>query len=157
MKKKDKKSISKKAEGVGFTVFSEGTEILGDIVTKDNLRIGGHVKGNCISSGKLIVSKNAVIVGNISGVTIDVYGKVQGNVTSDSGLYLSSAASLEGDCLCETIKIDEGAYLDGNVNKERNVYLKNLQSVKEITNGKTFFSDPEIKENKGPFNKVCQG
>jgi cytoskeletal protein CcmA (bactofilin family) len=147
MKKKDKNSISRKTGSVGFTVFSEDTEISGDIVSKDNLRIGGHIKGNCTSSGKLIVSENAVIVGNISGITIDVYGKVQGNVASESGLYLSSAASLEGDCLCKTIKIDEGAFLDGNVNKARKGHLENSQTVIENTNGKLILSDPEIQEN----------
>ncbi|HKJ45450.1 MAG TPA: polymer-forming cytoskeletal protein [Balneolales bacterium] len=146
MKKKDKNSISRKTGRVGFTVFSEGTEISGDIITEDNLRIGGYIKGNCVSSGKLIVSENAVIVGNITGVTVDVYGKVQGNVASGSGLYLSSEASLEGDCLCKTIRIDEGAFLEGNVNKAQKVDQEILRAVKEISNGKITFSVPGIQK-----------
>lgn len=132
MKKKKRGDTAPISDNIGFTIIAENSRIIGDIVTKDNLRISGQVEGNCTTSGKLIISEKADILGNLRGQTIDIYGKVNGDVIADNRIYLSSVSSLSGNCLCQTIKIDEGAFLIGNINKkQKGESRKNRDHIKD--------------------------
>jgi len=146
MKRKNKVSPLATDHTLNITYLNKDTNIQGDIISDDNLRIGGIINGKCISKGKLIISEKAVINGDIKGSSIDIYGKVKGDVQTDSLLYLSSGSAVEGDVNCQKLKIDEGAYFQGNINSDKN-FSKRTKKYKSFSE-EIHFSDIIKRANK---------
>ena len=57
--------MGKENPGNAVNLLCEGTVIVGDIKTKNDIRIDGIIKGKIITSGRLVVGNTAKIEGNI--------------------------------------------------------------------------------------------
>ncbi|HKJ45448.1 MAG TPA: polymer-forming cytoskeletal protein [Balneolales bacterium] len=117
MKKDKKEFISKYSQEPGFTILNQGTEIEGDINTDRNIKLNGHLKGSCTSKNKIIISENCLIEGDIRASSIDIYGKVIGDINVDNVLFLAESSNIEGNCYTGKIKVEEGAVIQGYINK----------------------------------------
>ena len=51
--------MSKENPGNGVNLLCEGTMIIGDIKTKNDIRIDGIIKGKIITSGRLVIGNTA--------------------------------------------------------------------------------------------------
>ena len=56
--------MSKENPGNGVNLLCEGTMIIGDIKTKNDIRIDGIIKGKIITSGRLVIGNTAKVEGN---------------------------------------------------------------------------------------------
>jgi cytoskeletal protein CcmA (bactofilin family) len=117
MKKDKKEIISKYSQEHSFTILNQGTDIEGDIITDRNIKLNGHLKGSCTSKNKIIISENCVIEGDIRASSIDIYGKVIGDINSDNLLFLAGSSNIKGNCYTRKIKVEEGAFIQGYINK----------------------------------------
>ena len=68
--------MGKENPGNAVNLLCEGTVIVGDIKTKNDIRIDGIIKGKIITSGRLVVGNTAKIEGNIDCCNVDVLGVV---------------------------------------------------------------------------------
>ena len=72
-----------------------GTFITGNISSKMDIRIDGKLEGTLNSEAKVVVGKNALIIGNIVCQTILIEGRVEGNITAHK-LIIEDGANFNG-------------------------------------------------------------
>lgn len=95
-------------------LLCEGTVIVGDIKTKNDIRIDGIIKGKIITSGRLVVGSTAKIEGNIDCANVDVQGVVIGDILASGAVALKSPAKVMGNISAAVISIDPGVMFNGN-------------------------------------------
>ena len=101
------------------TLIGRGTRIVGDVIFSGGLRLDGEIQGNvCAAEGQdclLIVSEQARIEGNVDVARMIVNGVINGEVRSADFLELHPNARLTGDVRYNTIEIQLGAVLRGQL------------------------------------------
>ena len=110
---KDKSPNSEKQFSSSATLISAGTVLKGDIISENDLRIDGTVKGNIKSSAKIIIGATGFIEGNIEGGNADITGKVQGNIVVKEFLQLRSECNVIGNLTAAKLQIDPTATFNG--------------------------------------------
>lgn len=95
------------------TLISPGTVLKGDIISENDLRIDGTVKGNIKCSAKIIIGSTGFVDGNIEGVQADITGKVQGNISVKELLQLRGSSNVAGNVSAAKLQIDPSATFNG--------------------------------------------
>lgn len=106
--------MGKENPGNAVNLLCEGTVIVGDIKTKNDVRIDGMIKGKIITSGRLVVGNTAKIEGNIDCVNVDVLGVVVGDIVASGTVSLKSPAKVMGNISSAVISIEPGVMFNGN-------------------------------------------
>ena len=88
----------------------------GSLVFKDpvNLKINGRFEGILNTKGNLMIGEHATVNADITGDSIIVAGKVNGNVHAIKELKLIAPACVVGDIKTPLLSIAEGAIFEGN-------------------------------------------
>ncbi len=102
------------ADASAINIIRSGTEIIGDIVCKGDIRIDGKLSGNLKSEGKVVVGENGVIEGSVQCVNATVSGGVKVNIQVEEVLTLTSTANLVGEISTNKLQIEPGANFSGN-------------------------------------------
>lgn len=102
------------------TLIGEGTVITGDIHFSGGLRVDGRICGSIVSAnGKqhslLVLSEQGMVEGKIKVPYIVINGTVRGPIHCDESLELQPAAKISGDIFYKTIKIHQGAVIEGKM------------------------------------------
>jgi cytoskeletal protein CcmA (bactofilin family) len=95
------------------TLISAGTILNGDIISDNDLRIDGTVKGNIKCSAKIIIGSTGFVDGNIEGGNADITGKVQGNIVVKEFLQLRGECNVSGNLSAVKLQIDPTATFNG--------------------------------------------
>lgn len=95
-------------------ILSEGTKLKGDLTSQSDIRIAGTVNGEATSKGKLIVTGNGKIIGNITSADADIAGKIEGEVKVSNKLTLRASAVIDGNIYTKTLIVEEGAQINGS-------------------------------------------
>ena len=95
-------------------LLCEGTVIVGDIKTKNDIRIDGIIKGKIITSGRLVVGNTAKIEGNIDCCNVDVLGVVLGDIQASGTVSLKSSAKVIGNIVSSVLSFEPGVIFNGN-------------------------------------------
>ncbi|WP_020402268.1 bactofilin family protein [Gracilimonas tropica] len=95
-------------------ILSEGTKLKGDLNSQSDIRVGGTVEGEAVSKGKLIVTGNGRIIGNITSSDADIAGRVEGEVKVSNKLTLRESAIIDGNIYTKTLIVEEGAQINGS-------------------------------------------
>lgn len=106
-------SSSEKQTSSSATLISAGTVVKGDIVSENDLRIDGTIKGNIKCSSKIIIGSTGFVDGNIEGVQADVTGKVQGHIIVKEFLQLRGECNVTGNLSAAKLQIDPTAVFNG--------------------------------------------
>lgn len=109
MSRKDRKHETEKVLDVDASM--QGTLIFKDSV---NLKINGRFEGVLNTKGNLMIGEEAVVNADITGESIIVAGKVNGNINALKDLKLISPAQVVGDIRSPLLSIAEGATFDGS-------------------------------------------
>lgn len=109
MGKKDKKHEVEK-------VLDVDASMQGSLSFKDpvNLRINGRFEGILNTKGNLMIGEHASVNADITGESIIVAGKINGNISALKELKLISPACVVGDITAPLLSIAEGAVFEGN-------------------------------------------
>lgn len=115
------------------TVKTEGDikatgKVVGDMAGKSFTLNGCTIQGNITAKGSVTIGLNTVVVGDIIAESIKLNGKVKGNLTISRMSEFLENALLAGDVRSQTISMNQGAKLHGNVS----VALDSSQSEKEF-------------------------
>jgi len=90
-------------------------EIIGGSKISEIDVIGARIEGNIESKGSVNVRNGAVIIGNITGQSMQIFGAVKGSVVLPGHLTIGSTAIILGDIRTGSIDIQNGAVIDGHV------------------------------------------
>lgn len=93
---------------------STGTEIKGNLTTPSDIRIDGKFEGNIATQGKLVLGENASVKGDIICISADIFGRVDGNITSADITSFKSNSSFKGVLKTAKVAIEIGADFNGS-------------------------------------------
>ena len=110
---KEKNPTSEKQFSSSATLISAGTILNGDIISENDLRIDGTVKGNIKCSAKIIIGSTGFVDGNVEGGNADITGKVQGNIIVKEFLQLRGECNVSGNLSAVKLQIDPTATFNG--------------------------------------------
>lgn len=107
------KTKTKEVQPLGKTNrIVQGTNIKGDIETKEDFRLDGILIGNYTSTGKLVIGSTGEVQGNIKCKNVDIEGKYSGKLEVDELLTVKSSAQIKGDVIVGKLSIEPGAIFE---------------------------------------------
>lgn len=86
-------------------------DVKGNAVTLNN----GVVKGNISSETFINLNEKAIVIGDLSGDTVDSDGKVKGNLRITSSVALKSNAIVHGNITSKNINMQDGSVIKGSL------------------------------------------
>jgi len=121
------KSANEKPCNTIDTLVGVRTELKGDISFSGGLRIDGKLKGNITAKGDgnstLVLSENAVVIGNVTVPHIITNGTIKGTVRASERIELQPKAEIAGDVYYKVMEISAGAIVNGNLVRDTNETL----------------------------------
>lgn len=133
------------------TLVGARTELKGDILFSGGLRIDGKLKGNITAKGEanstLVLSENAVVIGNITVPHIIVNGTIKGNVRAAERIELQPKAEIAGDVYYKTIEIALGAIVNGNLVRDMGAPSVDNKAAAPITRLKPVANNSNVPES----------
>lgn len=120
--------MSKENPGNGVNLLCEGTMIIGDIKTKNDIRIDGIIKGKIITSGRLVIGNTAKVEGNIDCVNVVVQGMVVGDIQASGAVALKLPAKVMGNISSAVLSVEPGVVFNGTCQMQKK---ENREAVKE--------------------------
>ena len=101
------------------SLIGAGTTIEGNVTFSGGLRIDGHVHGNVVclddKPGKLVLSDQARVEGEIRVSHVEVNGTVVGPIHANETVELHGKANVTGDVHYRTLEIQLGAVVQGRL------------------------------------------
>ena len=110
------KNMTKIAEMVDVNAvsrISEGTSVIGEVKSSNDIRIDGKVKGKMYSEGRIVVGEHAEIEGTLLCNNLDLWGKMVGDVYVKELLSLKGTSSITGNLHVRKLQVEIGAELNG--------------------------------------------
>ena len=95
-------------------VLSRGVSIKGSVKSLNELCIDGEVEGTIDSQGTLIIGEHARIRGEIRTKSVNVRGKVEGNIFVTERCELQAGSTVHGDIEAPRLTVDENATFSGS-------------------------------------------
>ena len=95
------------------SIIDESMIIRGEISFKGKARIDGEINGN-IEGEHLILSETGKVTGDISVVSFNCYGTLEGNVKADM-LTARKNCFIHGKLAAKNLTVEPGAAIDGEI------------------------------------------
>jgi|TARA_B110000971_G_scaffold209038_1_gene234715 cytoskeletal protein CcmA (bactofilin family) len=109
--------VEKSTIGADFTI--EGL-----VNSAGEVDLGGSIKGP-VNVKALIIKEKGSVIGEINAERVDIQGYVDGKVTAQK-ITIGATGEIKGDLeFTESLVVEEGARLDGNVKKVPLVKIEN--------------------------------
>ena len=97
------------------SIISAELTLTGNLASTGEIHIDGKVDGD-ITSYALTVGEKGVVTGSITADSIRICGVTKGEIKGKN-VVLTKTAEVNGDVVHETLTIEAGAFLDGNVRR----------------------------------------
>ncbi|MCC3860909.1 bactofilin family protein [Pseudemcibacter aquimaris] len=98
------------------SIISSDVIIKGNVSTAGEIQIDGTIEGD-VKSKNLTVGENGSVNGKVNADDVVVKGTVKGSITGRS-VRLEKTAKLTGDICHQTLSIEAGAYIEGNLSHQ---------------------------------------
>ena len=98
----------------GMTLISEDAFFHGSLVAKGSLRVEGGFEGDVSDAVDVEVGQKGRVIGNVAAESIVIAGEVVGDVVASRSIEILASGRVTGDIRAPKLKIDEGAFFDGN-------------------------------------------
>ena len=108
---------AKKAE---YAHIGKSVKIKGELSGSEDLYVDGQVEGTInLLENSLTVGPNGILKADIHSKGIVVQGKVEGNIEALERAELTKSAIVVGDVATQRMVVEEGAYLKGKVDMQK--------------------------------------
>ncbi len=98
------------------SVISKALKITGELESTEDIQIDGQIEGDVRGVG-VKIGQNAKVKGTVYGDEVELAGTIEGKIESKK-VILAATARMSGDVWHQEIKIDPGAYINGNLKPE---------------------------------------
>ena len=95
--------VEERAPKAPKNYISAGTVIEGNIISHEDLRMDGTVKGDIKTTGCLILGKDSNVEGNILAAEAEVAGLITGTVESKGSLTIRATCKIFGDIVTRSL------------------------------------------------------
>ena len=109
----------------GLSVIGRDLSISGDnlrIVTRGGIRIDGEVRGDIYGS-EVQIGETGRVRGTVVGERVSIDGRIEGSVQGLK-IELLKRAHVEGEIHHQTIRMEEGAFIEGALRRVSDETLK---------------------------------
>lgn len=120
--------------------IGQGTVIEGTVQAHSDIRIGGKITGKVEAEGKVVVTPEGAIEGEVVATSADIAGKVQGEITVKDRLVLRSPAVVTGNVRTSKLVIEDGAVFSGKCDMSSVLAAASPAEPPEKVPGKTLRS-----------------
>jgi len=94
--------------------IGQGVAIDGKIVSKQDIRVDGHVSGSIeVGQHELVLGPGAELKANVNARAALIGGRVEGDVTATERIQIQSTGVLLGDVVAPRLIIQDGGMLRG--------------------------------------------
>jgi cytoskeletal protein CcmA (bactofilin family) len=94
--------------------------IKGEVSGSEDLYVDGNVEGSIeLRNHSLTVGPNGSVKANVTAKSVVVQGKLDGSVTASDRVELRKSAVVTGDVTTQRIAIEEGAFLKGKIDIQK--------------------------------------
>ncbi|NRA02244.1 MAG: polymer-forming cytoskeletal protein [Myxococcales bacterium] len=91
-------------------------QIRGEVTGDEDLLIEGRVEGRVeLRQGELTVGLGGTVSAAISARTVTIQGQLEGDVLGSERVEIARTGRLQGDIVCGTIVVHEGAEIHGSI------------------------------------------
>ena len=98
------------------SILGSDLTINGNLVTKGEIQLDGTLVGD-VNSDTLTIGENAKVEGTILAKELRVSGTVDGELNADK-VILTKSAQVTGDVIHDTLEIEMGATVEGNLRRQ---------------------------------------
>lgn len=95
-------------------VYISGS-VLGSVTASEIYVNTPRLTGGLLSESIIRIGSGTIIIGDVTGTSAYIAGAVKGNIDVDGPVIIDSTAIIRGDIKAKSIKISEGAVIDGYV------------------------------------------
>jgi cytoskeletal protein CcmA (bactofilin family) len=107
-------------KGGEFALIGKSVVIKGELSGSEDLYLDGQVEGSIeLRNHSLTVGPNGVVKANVTAKGVVVQGKLDGSINASDRVELRQSAVVTGDLATQRIAIEEGAFLKGKVDIQR--------------------------------------
>jgi cytoskeletal protein CcmA (bactofilin family) len=127
------------------SVISKALKIKGELESTEDIQIDGQIEGDVHGVG-VKIGQDARVTGTVYGDEVELAGTIEGKIESKK-VILAATARMTGDVWHQDIKIESGAYINGNLkpelgkNDDKSGRLKSAGTV--VSTVSTAANDPE--------------
>jgi cytoskeletal protein CcmA (bactofilin family) len=97
-----------------INLISNGTDIVGDVISNGDIRIDGTLKGSLNTKGKVVIGPTGKVNGEVICKNSEVSGIVEGKLSVEQLLNLKASSKIIGDITTSKLSIEPGAKFTGN-------------------------------------------
>lgn len=97
------------------TVIAKGVRLEGEFKSQGDVLIEGEVLGNIQTDGQLTAGPESFIKAGVMASDAIIAGKVEGNLNIKKRLEIKATAKIKGDTVCQTVVVEAGAVMQGNI------------------------------------------
>lgn len=102
-----------------MSVFGPTLRFKGELKAQEDLKIEGRIEGTIQHQQRVVVGAKGEVVATVSAASIDVEGKVQGDMNAKKSIKVNSSAVVRGNLRAPSVSITEGANFNGSVSMEQ--------------------------------------
>jgi cytoskeletal protein CcmA (bactofilin family) len=95
------------------SVIDRETEIRGPVRSRGAMEIRGHIYGEIVHQGRLVIAAGGVCTGPVRATELHVLGEVHGHVVVTGTLRVGNGGQLFGDVECGRLVVDPGGRFVG--------------------------------------------
>jgi cytoskeletal protein CcmA (bactofilin family) len=96
-------------------VIGRGITIKGKLSGAEDLILEGGVEGHIVLKNHLTILETGTITADITTKSLDVHGRVTGNIEADGLVLLSAEANVVADIRAPRVVIEDGAHFKGRI------------------------------------------
>ena len=97
------------------SIISNDLKIVGNLESTGDIQIDGTIQGD-IRSLTLTIGESAHVKGSVYAESVRVCGHVSGEIKC-TNVILAKTARVEGDVAHQSLAIEAGAYIEGNIRR----------------------------------------
>ena len=101
----------------GRSFLEAGSRVTGELHFPGTVELPGQVKGH-VEASTIVIEETGEVEGELKAASIVIKGRFRGKLTGGT-VKLHTTARVSGDITCETLSIDSGAELEGQVHAGR--------------------------------------
>ena len=98
------------------SVISKALKITGELESTEDIQIDGQIEGDVRGVG-VKIGQNAKVRGTVYGDEVELAGTIEGKIEAKK-VFLAGTARMTGDVWHQEIRVEAGAYINGNLKPE---------------------------------------
>ncbi|MCF6214687.1 MAG: polymer-forming cytoskeletal protein [Emcibacter sp.] len=105
------------------SIIGSDVSIKGNVTTLGEIQLDGTIEGD-VRSASLTIGEHGSVQGTVTAEEVIVKGAVTGQIKARN-IRLEKTAKVKGDLFHETLSVEAGAFIEGNLTHKNNAVQDN--------------------------------